>query len=120
MSSKYLDRILQKVTYESPKDYEDLLAIEGVGPKTVRSLSLLSEIIYGAKPSFEDPARFSFAHGGKDGIPYPVDRETYDRSIEILRNWIERSKAERTEKLRAFERLNKFTKTLTNPTLPLE
>ena len=120
IGNRYFKKILIKTYEENPKDYEKLLRIEGVGPKTVRSLSLLSEIIYGAKPSFEDPARFSFAHGGKDGIPYPVDRETYDRSIEILRNWIERSKAERTEKLRAFERLNKFTKTLTNPTLPLE
>jgi len=56
-----------------------------VGPKTLRALSLISELIYGAKPSFKDPARFSFAHGGKDGHPYPVDRRVYDQTIAVLR-----------------------------------
>src|SRR4030066_2378305 len=83
--SKYLEKILRKVTEEKPQTYEEFLATEGVGPKTVRALSLVSEVIYGAKPSYEDPARYSFAHGGKDATPYPVDRVTYDRTIETMR-----------------------------------
>jgi hypothetical protein len=69
------------------------------------ALSLLSEIMYGAEVSTRDPARFSFAHGGKDGFPYPVDRATYDRSIETLRTAIRQAKLGRRDKLEAFKRL---------------
>lgn len=103
--SKYLDKILQKVTYESPKDYEDLLAIEGVGPKTIRALSLVGEVIYGADPSYEDPARYSFAHGGKDAIPYPVDTNTYDTTINILQKAVRRTKIDPSAKDKALKRL---------------
>ncbi|MBI2031459.1 MAG: DUF763 domain-containing protein [Candidatus Levybacteria bacterium] len=103
--SKYLDKILQKVTYESPKDYEDLLAIEGVGPKTIRALSLVGEVIYGADPSYEDPARYSFAHGGKDAIPYPVGRETYDATINILQKAVGKSRIDPIAKDKALRRL---------------
>ena len=82
--SQYLDKILQKVCWQGVKTYEQLLATAGVGPKTIRALALVGEVIYGAQPSYEDPARYSFAHGGKDAVPYPVDRKTYDRTIEIL------------------------------------
>ncbi len=104
--SKYLERILQKVTYEKPQDYESLLSIEGVGPKTIRALSLVSEIIYGADPSYEDPARYSFAHGGKDSIPYPVDTNTYDQTIEFMRNAVRKSKINAIEKDKALKRLS--------------
>jgi len=57
---------------------------EGVGPKTIRAISLVSEIIYGAKPSYEDPARYSFTVGGKDGTPYPVNRDVYDHTISVI------------------------------------
>lgn len=94
-------------TYErGPKDFEELLSLPGVGPKTIRALSLLSELVYGITPSFSDPARFSFAHGGKDGVPYPVDRRTYDQSIALLRRAIARSKTELGEKRRAMARLD--------------
>jgi len=86
-------------------NFESLLGLEGVGARTLRSLSLISEIIYGVPASFRDPARFSFAHGGKDGIPYPVDRKTYDRSIEILHNALERARVDDREKLAAIKRL---------------
>jgi hypothetical protein len=79
--------------------------MEGVGAKTIRALALVSELVYGAKASVRDPARFSFAHGGKDGHPYPVDRSTYDRSIEALRAAVERAKLGRREKLEALRRL---------------
>jgi len=93
-------------TYErQPENFEKLLGMEGVGAKTLRSLSLIAEIIYGALVSFCDPARFSFAHGGKDGIPYPVDRKTYDKSIEILHNALEKARIEDREKISAVRRL---------------
>jgi len=79
--------------------------MEGVGAKTIRALALVSELVYGAKASVRDPARFSFAHGGKDGHPYPVDRRTYDRSIEALRAAVERAKLGQREKLEALRRL---------------
>ena len=103
--SKYLEKILRKVTEEKPKTYEEFLATEGVGPKTVRALSLVSEIIYGSKPSYEDPARYSFAHGGKDATPYPVDRITYDQTIGILSNAVRKSKIIPVEKDKALRRL---------------
>lgn len=83
--SRYLEKILWKLCDEKPENYEKLLATEGVGPKTIRALSLVGEVMYGAKPSYEDPARYSFAHGGKDATPYPVDRPTYDKTIEIMK-----------------------------------
>jgi hypothetical protein len=93
-------------TYErQAEDFETLLGMPGVGGKTLRALSLISEIIYGVPASFRDPARFSFAHGGKDGIPFPVDRATYDRSIEILHNALERAKVDDKEKMAAIRRL---------------
>lgn len=96
-------------TYErQPEDFETLLGMRGVGPKTVRALSLVSELVYGAKPSFRDPVRYSFAHGGKDGHPYPVDRESYDRSIEFLRKAIARAKIGHGERMKAFKRLNEI------------
>jgi len=91
-----------------PADFERLLGIRGVGPKTIRALSLLGELIYGTIPSLRDPARFSFAHGGKDGFPFPVDRETYDRSIDILRTGLRKAKIDRTDRERALRRLAAF------------
>jgi hypothetical protein len=99
-------------TYERrPKDFEALLTSQGVGPKTLRALALIAEVIYGAKASFTDPARFSFAHGGKDGHPYPVDRESYDISIDTLREAAKAAKLGRTEKVDALRRLDSFYRT---------
>lgn len=89
-----------------PKGFEELLSLEHVGPKTVRALSLISELIYGVPSSHRDPARFSFAHGGKDGIPFPVDRKTYDQSIELLAGAVGRSQIDLSEKREAFRRLD--------------
>ena len=101
----HLRKILT-VTYErAPKDFEALLGIPGVGPKTVRALALASELVHGAPASLRDPARFAFAHGGKDGTPFPVDRETYDRTIEVFRQAINRAAVDRSEKVAAFKRL---------------
>lgn len=88
--SKYLEKILWRLCDKKPQTYEQLLAEQGVGPKTIRALTLVAEVIYGAEPSYTDPARYSFAHGGKDATPYPVDRRTYDQTIEKLRKFIVR------------------------------
>jgi hypothetical protein len=96
-------------TYErQPEDFERLLGLPGVGPRTIRALSLISELVYGVPPSYRDPARYSFAHGGKDGIPYPVDRKTYDHSIELLSRAISKTKLGLGEKQQAFKRLGRI------------
>jgi hypothetical protein len=103
-----LSKILLSTYERQPKDFEQLLGLSGVGPKTIRALSLISELVHGVEPSYRDPARYSFAHGGKDGIPYPVDRQTYDQSIELLSRAINRTKLGLTEKQKAFNRLNRL------------
>jgi hypothetical protein len=93
-------------TYEAqPADFEALLALKGVGAKTIRALALIAELAHGQPPSFRDPARFAFAHGGKDGYPYPVDRENYDRSIEWLRDAVGHARLGNSDRLRALRRL---------------
>jgi hypothetical protein len=104
--SHYLEKILRLVCDVQPGDYETFLAIKGVGPKTVRALALVGEVIYGAEPSYEDPARYSFAHGGKDGTPYPVDRDTYDKTIAALKAAVEHTRISPYEKDRAIGRLS--------------
>ena len=80
-----------------------------MGAKTLRALALTSELVYGTRASVRDPARFSFAHGGKDGTPYPVDRATYDRTIDVMHRALHAAKVGRTEKLHAFRRLSDFS-----------
>lgn len=103
--SKYLAKILWKLCEEKPISYEKILATEGVGPKTIRALALVSEVIYGADPSYEDPARYSFAHGGKDGTPYFVDKPTYDQTIDIMKEAVRKTKLSAQEKDKALRRL---------------
>jgi len=100
-----IEKVLLKTYEAKAKDFESLLGMPGVGAKTLRALALISEITYGTPASWKDPAKFSFAHGGKDGHPYPVNRKVYDQSIEILRESLERAKIERTEKENALKRL---------------
>lgn len=101
-----LGKIFLKTYEQKPADFERLLGIRGVGPKTIRALSLIAELIYGAQPSWDDPAKFSFAHGGKDGTPYPVDRRTYQASIEFLAQAVKKAKIGRGEKLVALKHLS--------------
>jgi hypothetical protein len=91
-----------------PRYYEELLSVKGVGPATVRGLALVAELVYGEAPSWEDPVKFSFAFGGKDGVPYPVDREAMDESIEILKQSVQEAKIGDKEKLRSLQRLRRF------------
>jgi hypothetical protein len=97
-----------------PTNYEELLAINGVGPMTVRALALISDLLYGEKPSWEDPIRYTFAHGGKDGVPHPVDLPTYATSIQILEDALTQTKVGQRERLDALKRLRNI-----KPPLPL-
>ena len=93
--------------YEShPQDFESLLLTPGLGPRTLQSLALVSEVIYGTPSRFTDPARFSFAHGGKDGHPFPVPLKIYDESIRVLRDSIEKSKLGYKDKSDCIRRLH--------------
>jgi len=102
-----LERSIQNILQKENKNLTDVLMTENVGPKTIRALSLIAELITGAKPSFEDPARYSFAFGGKDGIPYPVDRKTYDKTLEVIEKAIKKTKISPWEKDKALKRINK-------------
>jgi len=98
-----------KKAYEfQPRNYEELLSLKGIGPATVRGLALISELIYGAKPSWKDPVKYSFAYGGKDGVPFPVDRKSMDASIQILREAIENARLGNKERIRSLRRLRRF------------
>jgi hypothetical protein len=121
-----LKKIVVTAHEQHPEDFETLLGLPGVGPATIRSLSLLAEIIFQAPPSHRDPAArpspefhrqdgpdgprrwadYSYAHGGKDGTPYPVDRETYDRSIHVLNEAIRRARLGENDKFQALQRLS--------------
>jgi len=110
-----LEKIFTHIYDRFPKNFEELLGIQGVGPKSLRALSLISELIYGVKPSFRDPTRFSFAHGGKDGHPYPVDRKVYDKTIELLQGALEKARVGDREKIEAIKRLRHFNVKFQNP-----
>lgn len=88
----YLQKVLIRTYSQQPQNFEQLLGTQGVGGKTIRALAMISDLVYGAPLSKRDPAAYSFAHGGKDGIPYPVDRKTYDKTIDIVRKAVEKAK----------------------------
>ena len=91
-----------------PKNYEELLAVKGVGPSTVRGLALVAELVYGSKVSWRDPIKFSFAFGGKDGVPFPVKRRAMERAAEYLRQAVEAAELGNREKLEALKRLRRL------------
>jgi hypothetical protein len=91
-----------------PDNYEEVLAVKGVGPETVRGLALVAELIYGEKPSYQDPVKFSYAYGGKDGVPFPVDRKAMDESIGILKSAVQEAKIGEKEKLRSLQSLRRY------------
>ncbi|BAS26622.1 DUF763 domain-containing protein [Limnochorda pilosa] len=105
----YLEKALLDLYRHPPETFEGLLGSAGVGPKTLRALALIAEVTYGAAPSYRDPVRYSFAHGGKDGTPRPVDRDLYDADIEALNRLLREAKVDRTEKLHAFRRLARYS-----------
>jgi hypothetical protein len=104
----HLRKVLLNTYEASPQNYEQLLAIPGVGPKSVRALALVSEVVYGSPASMRDPARFSFAHGGKDGHPYPVNRDVYDQSVNWLKEAVNKARIGHSERLKALKRLSEW------------
>ena len=100
--------VLKKAYELQPASYEELVSLYGMGPKKIRALALISDLVYGSAPSWRDPVKYSFTHGGKDGFPYPVDREAYDNSIQVLRESLDSAKLDKKEKYNAIKRLGEF------------
>jgi hypothetical protein len=95
-----------------PQDFADLLLTPGVGARTVEALAFVAEVVYGAPSRFSDPARFSLAHGGKDGHPFPVPIKVFDQTIRVLKSAVARAKLGSTESLAAIQRLDAQARTL--------
>jgi hypothetical protein len=99
------------VAYEKDlRDFTELLLLEKLGPRTLQSLALVAEVVHGAPSRFNDPARFAFAHGGKDGHPHPVPLKTYDESLNFLRSSLDAAKLGHTDKVDGFKRLDRFVR----------
>jgi hypothetical protein len=105
---KRLGAVLWLAHEKRPADFEELLLLEGLGPRTLQSLALVSEVIHGTPSRFKDPARFSFAHGGKDGHPFPVPIKVYDETLGVLQTAIYKAKLGNSEKNEAIKRLHKI------------
>jgi len=105
---KRLGAVLAAAYERDFRDFASLLLLEKLGPRTLQSLALVAEVIHGTPTRFADPARFSFAHGGKDGHPFPVPLKTYDDTIKILQNSLEAAKIGETEKVDGLRRLGRF------------
>ena len=101
------------------RDFASFLLVEGLGPRTLQSLALIAEVVHGAPSRFADPARFSFAHGGKDGHPFPVPLKTYDESLSVLRRALDGARIGQTEKLEGFRRLDRLTRRVEQQLEPL-
>ena len=101
------------VAYEREfHDFASLLLLEKLGPRTLQSLALIAEVVHGAPSRFSDPARFSFALGGKDRHPFPVPLKTYDESIAVLRRGLDQAKLGDTDKIEGFKRLDRFVRVI--------
>lgn len=110
VNMKRLGAMLWMAHENKPEDFEGLLMLKGMGPRTVQSLALVSEIIYGTPTRFDDPARFSFAHGGKDGHPFPVPVNVFDETITTLQSAIQRSKIGNSDKMHAIQKLSEISR----------
>jgi uncharacterized protein len=107
---KRLGAILAVAYERELRDFASLLLLENLGPRTLQSLALIAEVVHGAPSRFSDPARFSFALGGKDRHPFPVPLKTYDESIKVLRRGLDSAKVGHTEKVEGFKRLERFVR----------
>jgi len=110
VNMKRLGAMLWATHENRPEDFEELLLLKGMGPRALQSLALVSEIIYGTPTRFEDPARFSFAHGGKDGHPFPVPVKIYDETIDTLQRAINRAKIGNNDKIDAIRKLSEISR----------
>lgn len=107
---KRLGAVLAVAHEQDLRDFASLLLVEGLGPRTLQSLALVAEVVHGAPARFSDPARFSFAHGGKDGYPFPVPLKTYDETLGVLRRALDAARLGQTEKVEGFKRLDRLTR----------
>jgi hypothetical protein len=107
---KRLGAVLAVAHEQELRDFASFLLLEGLGPRTLQSLALIAELVHGAPTRFSDPARFSFAHGGKDGHPFPVPLKTYDESLAVLRRSLDAARLGHNEKVQGFQRLDRLTR----------
>ena len=112
VDARRLGAVLALAHERDLRDFASLLLVEQLGPRTLQSLALVAEVVHGTPARFEDPARFSFAHGGKDGHPFPVPLTVYDESIGVLRRALDAARVGQTERLDAFKRLDGFTRAI--------
>lgn len=117
---KRLGAVLWLTHERQPSDFEELLLLEGVGPRTLQSLALVSEVIHGTPVRFRDPARFAFAHGGKDGHPFPVPIKVYDETIGILQTAVQKAKVGQTDKKEAIRKLSELARAAEKDFTPTE
>ena len=118
VSLKRLGSVLALAQEKQVESFESLLMLEGLGPRTLQSLTLVSEIIHGTPSRFNDPARFSFAHGGKDGHPFPVPVKVYDETIHQLKDAVAKSKIGSNEKNEAIKNLTRFAQNIEKDFVP--
>jgi len=116
---KRLGAVLAVAHAQELRNFASFLLLEGLGPRTLQSLALIAEVVHGAPSRFSDPARFSFAHGGKDGHPFPVPLKTYDESLAVLRRSLEAARIGHTEKVEGFKRLDRLTRSVEKECSPL-
>ena len=116
---KRLGAVLAVAHEKELRDFASLLLVEGLGPRTLQSLALIAEVVHGAPSRFSDPARFSFAHGGKDGHPFPVPLKTYDESLGVLRRSLDAARLGQMEKVEGFRRLDQLTRAVEETRQPL-
>lgn len=109
VNMKRLGAMLWLAHENKPDDFEGLLMLKGMGPRTIQSVALVSEVIYGTPTRFDDPARFSFAHGGKDGHPFPVPLKVFDETINTLQTAIQRAKIGNSDKMDAIRKLSEIS-----------
>lgn len=112
VNEKRLGAVLALAHERDLRDFASFLLLEQLGPRTLQSLALIAEVVHGAPTRFDDPARFAFAHGGKDGHPFPVPLKVYDESIAVLRRALDSAKLGHTDKLGGFKRLDAFTRAI--------
>lgn len=110
VNMKRLGAMLWVAHENKPEDFEELLMLKGMGPRTIQSVALVSEVIYGTPTRFDDPARFSFAHGGKDGHPFPVPIKVFDETINTLQTAIQRAKIGNSDKMDAIKKLGEISR----------